>query len=363
MNYASEAAVFETPNLEEGVALIEKVVEQARLRRSSDFISRVVLLASPHFASLIESLAHTCISKTNCLNIWGGCVSGLLHGGKVYGQKPALMLAVFGEAFEPAKQKGAGSKTISLCLAETDHLVMEQLRAGLGNEPGSDCSQADTLGLLSYGANYLSMPRLEFGRLCHQPHSTASLSVSQPLTLNSEGLEFFTEVKTVTESNGLFLLKVDGVSAALALGCPEEQTKPVGLRLQVIDKDRESWIPVLSLHADGTMCLVAPVAKGQQIRLARRTPNAVHEEFKAWQPLIATHFGGQAPAMGLLIAGFERSEMCHDIDDDVAQILKSFPDTDIIGIFGQANWLGLQEKVLAPPRNNRLSLCLFNPNS
>lgn len=363
MNYVSEAAVFETPNLDEGIALIEKVVEQARLRRSSDFISRVFLLASPHFASLIEQLAHACISRTNCLNIWGGCVSGLLHQGKVYGQKPALMIAVFGEAFEPAKHTEPNSKTITLCLAETDHLVMEQLRAGLGEDGTDNSKQADTLGLLSYGANYLSMPRLEFGRLSHQPHSTASLSVSRPLTLNSEGLEFFTDAKIVTESNGLFLLKVDGQNAASALGCPEEQTKPIGLRLQVIDKDRESWIPVLSLHADGTMCLVAPVAKGQKIRLARRTPNAVREEFTMWKPLIDQHFDNSPPTMGLLLAGFERSEMCHDIDDDVAEVLKSFPDTDIVGIFGQANWLGIQEKVVAPPRNNRLSLCLFNPNS
>jgi hypothetical protein len=361
MNYASRAGVFETPNIEEGIALIEDVVKQAKLRRSSDFISRVFLFATPHFANAIEDLAHACISRTNCINIWGGCVSGLLYQGEVLGHSPAILIAIFGEEFEPATAHSALSKTIRLCLSENDQSLVDYSETTL-TEPENPNVQANTMGILSYGANYVHMPRIEHGRLNKEGQCSSSISVENPIVMNSEGLEFLTSPMKVTESNGLFLIKIEDQSAAIALNCPEEQTKPVGLRLQVLHEEGESWIPVMSIHADGTICLVAPVMKGQHVRLARRTANAVSEELKAWLPILNQHFDKQAPKLGFLMAGFERSQMCNPIHDDVGLILNALPETDIIGIFGQACWLATDNQAMTPPRNNRLSLCLFNQN-
>lgn len=361
MNYASQAQVFETATLEAGIALIEDVITQARLRRNSDFISRVFLFATPHFAELIEELAHACISRTNCMNIWGGCVSGLLYQGKVLDHNPAILLAVFGEKFEPATPHTGRSKTLNLCLSENE-LGMPDSADAAPLEPDAPNVQANTLGLLSYGANYAHMPRIEHGRKSSGNQCTSSICVHNPLILNSEGLEFLTEPKKVTESNGLFLIKVDKEVAAQALQCPQEQTKPVGLRLQVLHEEGESWVPVMAIHADGTLCLVAPVMKGQSVRLARRTAHAVMDEIKTWQPIVKNHFKKNLPKLGFLMAGFERSQMCHPTHDDVALVLNAFPDTDIIGVFGQACWLAMDNQSMTPPRNNRLGLCLFNEN-
>ena len=360
MSHAICVQVFTEVRLEDAATLIEDAVEKAGLRRHSDYISRVILLCTPHFAPLLQDLAQLCVSKTNCMNVWGGCASGLLGQGRVYSNEPTVLVAVFGKEFEtPQDNIPTGHAALNLCMVEheqvlTDHWTLADF------EPESSVVQADTLGLLSYGANYAKMPRVEHGRLSGEAICATQLLVQNPLVLNSEGLTFLGPYQTVTESNGLFLIRVGNEKAATALQCPNEQPRPVGMRLQVVHEKGESWIPVMEIHADGTLGLAAPVLKGQKVRLAHRTPKAIDREIHEWMPTVNAHFDNQAPQVGILFAGFERSQMCHADDNDIATVLTHFPITDWIGVFGQAAGLNPGGTVVTPPRNNRLSLCLFN---
>lgn len=360
MSHAICVQVFEEAGLEDAARLIESTVKKAGLRRHSDYISRVILLCTPHFAPLLQDLAQLCVSKTNCMNVWGGCASGLLGQGQVFSDEPTVLVALFGKEFEPPQTDiPTRHAAVNLCMVEheqvlTDHWALADC------EPDSSVVKADTLGLLSYGANYAKMPRVEHGRLCGEAICSTQLLVQNPLVLNSEGLTFLGPHQTVTESNGLFLIRVGNKKAAAALQCPGEQPRPVGMRLQVVHEKGESWIPVMEIHADGTLGLAAPVLKGQKVRLAHRTPKAIDHEINEWMPAVNTHFEEKAPEVGILFAGFERSQMCHAEDNDIATVLANFPSTEWIGVFGQAAWLNQSGTVVPPPRNNRLSLCLFN---
>lgn len=360
MSHAICVQAFDEATIDNAQTVIEMAVEKAGLRRHSDYISRVILLCTPHFAPVLQEVAQLCVSKSNCMNVWGGCVSGLLAEGQVFSNEATILVAVFGEEFE-VRQSGIPEKhaALTLCMVEheqvlTDHWTLAE------TEPDSCKVQADTLGLLSYGANYAKMPRIEHGRPCGEEVCATELLVHNPLVMNSEGLTFLTQAQVVSECNGLFLIRVGNDKATAALKCPDEQPRPVGLRLQVIHDKGESWIPVMEIHADGTLGLAAPVMKGQKVRLAQRTPKAIEREIKDWAPAVEAHFGQQGQLIGLLFAGFERSQMCHAEDNDIATVLAHFPDTEWIGVFGQAAWLNNADVVVTPPRNNRLSLCLFN---
>lgn len=360
MSHAICVQVFEEATLENAQRVIEDAVEKAGLRRHSDYISRVVLLCTPHFAPYLQDIAQHCVGKTKCMNVWGGCVSGLLGEGQVFSNEAAILVAVFGKEFEVRQEDSpTAHAALALCMVEHEQVLTDHWTLA-DKEPDSSLVAADTLGLLSYGANYSKMPRVEHGRICGDDICSTELLVQNPLVLNSEGLTFLSKAKIVSESNGLFLIGVGNEKAALALNCPNEQPRPVGLRLQVNHDNGESWIPVMEIHADGTLGLAAPVLKGQRVRLAHRTPKAIDREIKEWMPAVNAHFGKQAPQVGVLFAGFERSQMCHADDNDIATVLAHFPNTEWIGVFGQAAWLNNGNTVVTPPRNNRLSLCLFN---
>jgi hypothetical protein len=359
MTYAICIKSFSQATFDNAILALDVAVSRAALRRQSDYVSRVWVLCTPHFASMMGDLAHAAVSKTNCMNVWGGCVSGILDGTQVLGHHPTILVAVFGKEFET--QVGSLHNQaihLQLCEAEPGN---DLALAFVNDEAQGALVKADTLGLMSYGANYTKMPRLEHGRLQPDPVCSTQMDVHQPMVLNSEGLSFYTKPLRVSESNGLFLVGVDNQPAALALGCPPEQTHPVGLRLQVLHGQGESWIPVMNIHADGTLSLAAPVMKGQQVRLAHRTAKAIEKDIEQWVPAVRDHFTQGDPELGLMFAGFERSHMCHDDEDDIAAVLNAFPDTRWIGIFGQAAWLADDQTLVAAPRNNRLCMCLFNP--
>ncbi|HEY1057817.1 MAG TPA: hypothetical protein VGE55_03700 [Limnobacter sp.] len=360
MSHAICVRRFEIATLDNASSVIDEALANAGLRRHSDYVSRVWVLCTPHFAQLMHEVAQAAVAKTQCMNVWGGCVSGLVVDGTVTGNEPAIAVAVFGHAFETAGQEGETFDSVRLQLCEQDPSTHSVDFAHV-NEPGAVVLNADCLGMLSYGANYAKMPRVHHGRLAGDATAEMVLKVSKPLVLNSEGLEFLTGPQRVDESNGLFLIQVDGLPAAQALQCPAEQTKPVGLRLQVCHDHGESWIPVMDIHADGTLGLAAPVVKGQLVRLARRTTQAIEQDIPAWQTAAAIRFDHRPPAIGVLFAGFERSALCHETDRDISAVLNAFPDTLWIGALGQAAWLSEGATLLTPPRNNRLSICLFDP--
>ncbi len=359
MSHGISVQVFKQASVDSAVQVLQSAIVKASLRRHSDYISRVILLCTPHYAPYIEDIAHACMSKTNCMNVWGGCVSGLLGNGQVHSNQPTVLIGVFDHAFEPPVNNSADSSVLKLCMVEHEQVLSESWTLA-EHEPDSTHVQADTLGLLSYGANYAKMPRIEHSRPCGDPVSFTDLKVQSPLVFNSEGLTFLTQPKVVSESNGLFLIRVDGDKAALSLACPDQQTRPVGLRLQVLHDEGEIWIPVMDIHADGTLGLAAPVRKGQKVRLAARATGALAQEIETWKPIIKKSFNDNSPQLGILFSGFERSQMCHEDETDIVNVLSAFPDVEWIGTFGQAAWLNQAETVVTPARNNRLIVCLFD---
>jgi len=359
MSHGISVQVFSQASVDSAVQVLQNAVDKAALRRHSDYISRVILLCTPHYAPYIEDIAHACMSKTNCMNVWGGCVSGLLGNGQVHSDKPTVLIAVFDHAFEPPANPTTSVDVLKLCMVEHEQVLSDSWTLAK-HEPDNIHVQADTLGLLSYGANYAKMPRIEHSRPCGDPVSFTDLKVEHPMVFNSEGLTFLTEPQEVSESNGLFLIRVGETKAAQALACPDQQTRPVGLRLQVLHEEGEIWIPVMDIHADGTLGLAAPVMKGQKVRLATRAQGALVREIEEWKPLIKKNFNEESPQLGILFSGFERSQMCHEDETDIVNVLNAFPDVEWIGTFGQAAWLNQAETVVTPARNNRLIVCLFD---
>lgn len=354
MAFAVCAEQFELANPDFGLDLIQQALEKSGLDLNTDFVSNVVLLATPAFADHFEELLHSAVGMTRCMSVWGGCVAGLWINGQVVGDQPALLVGVFGDNFQAKKDQS----TIKISLADTDF-----------DEPcfqisTPECSQTEVqasgAGLLSYGANYSDLPRAQHGRITSNRFNELSLQGSHPVWLNSEGLHFLSDPVEVTTTNGLFLIEVNHQKAAKALNCPSEQTRPVGLRLQVIHDSGETWIPVMNLLADGTIGLAAPVSKGQTIRLAMRYSDEQFNLPAQLQNLSEKAFHNKAPDLGFILAGMERSALCHPSMAEFEAIAQALPETTLIGILGQAAWLENKDQVVHPPRNNRLALCLFN---
>ncbi|NJM33135.1 MAG: hypothetical protein HC848_10205 [Limnobacter sp.] len=302
----------------------------------------------------MADLAQQAVGKARCMNVWGGCVPGLLVNGVVIGTQPAMVVAVFGKEFEVSDGK---APALVLNLSESD-AEQKRFQAPV-EETDTLLEKSDSLGLLSYGANYRSLPRIEHGRPCRESDCRLELAAQKTLTFNSEGLVFLSEPLEVTECKSLFLVSVDGKAAATALACPQHQTRPVGLRLQVIQGQTELWVPVLNIMPDGSLALAAPVSKGQRVRLARRTETA-SLPLMAWKNKWTSAFSGNAPAFGLIFAGFERSRLCHNKEQDIEKLAELLCNTPLVGVLGQAVWLEQNQKILSPPRNNRLTLTLVS---
>lgn len=363
---------FDEASLEHAASVLDAAMGRAGLRRHSDYISRVWVFCTPHFAPIMADIAHMAMSKTNCLNIWGACVSGLMHNQQLLGSSPAVLVAIFGKAYEGAGPQTPMSKLVHFELAETDPF-MEGLHASskpisqtsgcvsMALESSSTPMQANTLGLLSYGANYARMPRIEQGRLCQQPITRCSLLAHNPLVFNSEGLTFLSEPLVATEANGLLLQTVSNQPARDALHAPKHQPKPVGLRLQVVHADGEVWIPVMDILPDGTLSLAAPVVKGQRVRLAMRSPDAMYQELHEWASHVASFDDSDMPTLGIVFSGFERSQLCNTENQDMSKLIEKFEGIEWLGVFGQAAWLGQDGRFMTPPRNNRLTVCLLKP--
>lgn len=359
MSHAICGQVFDSANLQNGQALVERTLKKAQLRRHSDYVSRVLLLATPHFADCIADIAQWAVGASNCMNIWGGCFSGLVFDQKIHGKEPAMVVMVLGEQFEALRLKPASYTELKLAQMDSDH--GDTLLSSTAVEHQSPQVKADVLGLLSYGANYAKNMRIDHGRLGREGRSELSLATQKLLVLNSEGLTFLSEAQEITESNGLFLIEINGLPAAAALNCPPEQTRPVGLRLQVELEKGEMWIPVMSINVDGTLSLAAPVLKGQRVRLAKRAGQAIGQELKTWAPIVAKQFPDSTPELGFIVAGLERTQLCHEHENDVAEVIRALPRTQLIGVLGQAAWLEHNQQLQCPPRNNRLCVALFNP--
>ena len=103
MSHGISVQVFKKASVDSAVQVLQSAIDKAALRRHSDYISRVILLCTPHYAPYIEDIAHACMSKTNCMNVWGGCVSGLLGDGHVSSNESTVWIGVFDDAFEPPK--------------------------------------------------------------------------------------------------------------------------------------------------------------------------------------------------------------------------------------------------------------------
>lgn len=356
MTFAVSVSAVELANVDSALTVVEQAIEQAGLRRHSDLVSRVWVFCTPHFASCMDSLAHQVAVKTRCMNVWGGCVSGLLSDQGILAHQPALLVAIFGAEFEPTDDSPA---RLALSLAENEQSWPYTWDATQRESASAQHANVG-LGLLSYGANYATMPRVEHARPQADLPVNHELACQRLLTLNSEGLEFLGDAQTVNECNGLFLIQAGNKPAAAALNCPDQQTKPVGLRLQVIHEQGESWIPVMELHADGTLGLAAPVMKGQLVRLARRSDDGATQDMQALATQLEQHFGDKPPGLGIIVAGFERSSLCHDDQQDIQSIMALYPNTQWIGLFGQASGLFSAKHWIAPPRNNRLCISLFD---
>ncbi|MDX1668258.1 MAG: hypothetical protein R3194_02470 [Limnobacter sp.] len=350
------AEQFEVAHADLALDLVRKAMNQSGLDLNTNFASNVVLLATPAFAEDFETILHGTVGITRCMSVWGGCVAGLWVNNSLVSEQAAMVVAVFDSTFAADKD----SPALHITLSDTD--FSEPCFKVSVTEPASTEIQADGVGLLSYGANYSKLPRAASGRLCSQPFNTLSLSpaANEALWMNSEALHYLSEPVTVDSTNGLFLLQAQGQPAAKALNCPDEQTRPVGLRLQIIHEEGETWVPVMNILADGTLGLAAPVTKGQTIRLAKRSIQHPEDIAARFKKLAQAQFASAPPEFGFLLAGMERSSLCHAALGDFERIAESFPDTQLIGILGQATWLETEKHVILPPRNNRLALCLFN---
>lgn len=356
MAFAVCSKKFEIASLELGLALVQKAIEQSGLNLKKDFASNVILLATPDFVEQFEELLQGTVAMTRCMSVWGGCVAGLWVKDEIVSDQPALLVGIFGDSFQTRHD----ASTVKISLADTD--LDEPFFQISTPEDSQTTVQATCAGLLSYGANYSKLPRAVHGRVTSNQFTQIALQGNKPLWLNSEGLNFLSKPMEVTTTNGLFLIEVNGQKAARALKCPGEQTKPVGLRLQVLHETGETWIPVMNMLADGTLGLAAPVSKGQKVRLAIRYAENEFQLAAELQELSKQQFGEHAPDLGFLIAGMERSAICHPNLAEFESIVKAFPETTLIGILGQAVWLENKDTVVHPPRNNRLALCLFNSN-
>lgn len=357
MKYAIEVDTFKVAEAHQAEYLIKRGLERAKLQRHSDYVSRVILLATSHYQDLISELAQATIRHTGCMNIWGGCVAGLICQGKAIANEPALLIAVFDGDFEPTEE----ANSLNLLLAQQDPEHEEEWRSK--DEPLAGLvPDANSMGLLSYGANYSSLHRLEHGRLVSGPLSRLAIKLKKPRIYNSEGLAFLTDALVVTECAGKFLLKVADQLASTALEAPQAQTVPVGLRLQVIRDNRAKWVAVMQLLADGTMALAEPIQTGDKVRLAIRSAKASQDDLTAWLDSLENDQTASIAGFGILMAGFERSQMCHEDWQDIETLCLALPNVQWIGILGQAAWLTNGENHTLPARNNRLTMCLIPDN-
>lgn len=355
MSYAVCMQEFELPEPDQVHQVIEQALKEAKLRRFDDYITKVILLATPAYSEIFDDILHQTVTQTQCMNVWGGCVGGIMADGKLLADRPGILIAVFGQAFEAGQKFETNNLRLYLAQSDLDDAQLTEAH---------DKSQAPKnsigMGLLSYGANYANLPKSEHGRIDQRNCSRLMLKVDNPLLLLSEGLEFLSEPQEVTEANGLFLLKVADTTPTDALNCPDHQTKPIGLRLFVDQGEESQWIPVMNVLADGTLGLAAPLSVGQRVQIARRFSDDSENLETKFQRIAANHFPDGPPRLGIIMSGLERTSLCHPEQAEMEELARAFPETSIIGIVGQANWNDQDGEIKHPPMNNRLTLCLFN---
>lgn len=355
MKFAVEVATFDLAESHQIETLLQTCFGKANLNQQSEYISRVIVLATPHYTSHISEMAQQAVKISGCLNVWGGCVAGLICNGKAVANEPTILVAIFDGDYEAQGQQATLRLILSDFEAAHQNVPVSNSKKTLG-----EITEADTMGLLSYGANYSRLPRLEHGRLCDDEFASVTFGSQSIRIFNSEGLEFLGPEVKATACTGKFLISAENVTACQALlAPPPHQTKPVGLRLQVIHKDTTRWVPVMELLADGTMALTESIEVGDKVRLATRTPKASASDLAIWLKDLKLEKAERYSGIGFLMAGFERSELCHSELDDIRAVCESFPAIHWIGILGQAAWLSSNDKLLFPARNNRLSMCLL----
>jgi hypothetical protein len=327
---------------------VSTAMQRAQLQRYNDAIDCILIFLTPHWSEHIPEVCHATLKASNCMQVFGGVAHGVFANGRLEHTKPAAAVAVIAKSLDAPKAA-----------------TQLHLRLGFHDEQFSASAIEPTdhgIGLLSYAPNKKYHPRIQHGRPAHDDAVACQISAHRIKVLESVGLEPLGPWCTVTHSLGLVLEQVNAKQAIRALFGPQENSRPVGLRLAVERNGRVQWIPLVAINANGSLTLAAPVFEGERVCLAERTSTRAMNEIAGWEHDMQQSWEPDAKTLGILLGGLDRSPLCHLDDAELELIRQQWPDTPMIGAIGQAVWAQAPEfKPLTGPLNHRLTMAFIQP--
>ncbi len=323
----------------------EQAVESANLRRYNDAVEHVIFFATPHWQEHLHEVCHNIIKSTHCMQVWGGISHAVYRDGVLANEHPAIAVAVIGRNPD-----------------ETYHANLDLLMGHNDDELASVqefSRDGNRLGLLSFGPNQTRHGRVQSGRVATDGASLHQIPVRGTTLFESVGLESLGDWGYVTGTTGLSLDTVNQQAALGFLRSPDENTKPVGLRLGVERQGQVQWIPIVSIHSDGSATLAAPVGPGEKVCLAARTAHKAEQELRAWTPP-SLDSRKNKHHLGILFGGLDRSPLCHADDSELQFLNQQWQAIPMIGAIGQAVWIRHPDiQTLTGPLNHRLAMALI----
>ena len=325
---------------------IEDTLARMTYNPADGVIEHVIFFATPHWQHRLNDLSHQFVKATGCMQVWGGVAHGVYHNGSVAFDQPSVCMAII------AQQQGLSAEnSIDLLMGHND----EELAQCRSDYP----TNTSLIGLLSHGPDQRRYDKVQSGR----PHTAGTahttIKASQVTVYDSAGLAPLGDRGLVTTVDGLTLRSVDGETAMTRLGSPSENTRPVGLRIGVWRDSQIQWIPLVAIHADGSATLAERVFPDEKMCLAARTSDKAEDELRQWV-FPSSDVRPTNHYLGILMAGLDRSPLCHETDTELKQLGLQWPSIPMIGCIGQAVWV--RHTNLKPdttPLNHRLALALI----
>lgn len=328
-------ALVKAPNAKP--ALAEDAVRIAMDKAGLDRPTAVLLYLSSHFARDPDPAIRAAARAADCLQIAGCTATGLFTEEEWVLDSPAAAALVLGGPFQLALPR-AGEPVLTL--SAPNALDWNWLAAG-GERYGGVSGDATGQGPYKVW---------QAGRCQADGHCELTLTGGRVRIGVSQGVRSLNAPATLTDVRGHDILAVEGEPALanlvheLPLGTRDPDRLPLhllmvgvtyGLPVHALEEGRYHLLPVLASNAhDHSITVAAHIPLGSRIFWAMRLPQAAEYEMRNLvEGLCADTLDD--PRFALMFNCTGRGPYFYDGEDrDILQFTRHFPDTPLLGFYG-----------------------------
>ena len=316
-------------------ALAEEAVRCAMGKASLARPNGVLLFLTPEFARQAAAAVMAVARVAQCTQIAGGVASGVFTEDGSVLDRPAVAVMVFGDPLRLDSGDGSCAQNAPLLCYTSSLTPSEWLPSDGAGRFGGGFSLNNPLS-----ENLVwQQSRLSNQHRCCLQISGATLRIT-----TSCGLQRLGSRHRVDRHAGFDLLQLAGEAAALSLrrALPDDlRDRPdtlhhlAAVRFPHDDPDERFGTPVsiVAVNRDNSLTLSEPLADGDSIAWALRSPDAAVAEMEA--AVAQAHSGKQAPLGALMFSCIGRGPYFYGGEDrDLDTVRRHRPGMPILGVYG-----------------------------